>query len=165
MNSPDVASIANFSVTTDFEVMVTEYGLNSHGSGGPDDSFDYPGLVTWFIKQFDTHTRGSFIFNFDAFYSTWGPVNQVRIGKSLVDWNKVFQASAMNLRAQPVQVEFPLSDVVPSEALPFVYITAFGGIFAALASIVACLRKRSHELGSSHYSKLHDGTLPAVSLV
>merc|ERR1712217_774141 len=67
-----------------------EYSLNSHGSAGSDDDFDYNSFTDWFVHQCDLSSVGSIVWNFDSFYSAWGPVNHPRIGNSIVKWKNIW---------------------------------------------------------------------------
>mmetsp|Transcript_899 Transcript_899/g.2562 ORF Transcript_899/g.2562 Transcript_899/m.2562 type:complete len:637 (-) Transcript_899:66-1976(-) len=90
--SDHLEMVRDFFLDTGYEVMVSEYALNSHGSGKEDDdAFDYNSLANWFVHQFNQIAIGSIIWNFDSYYSAWGPVCADQVGQSVVEWKKIFR--------------------------------------------------------------------------
>merc|ERR1712032_1034401 len=50
----DLEKIRQFYANTRYDIVVTEYALNNHGSGSPsDDAFDYNSLANWFVHIFN----------------------------------------------------------------------------------------------------------------
>jgi aryl-phospho-beta-D-glucosidase BglC (GH1 family) len=80
----------SFTSATGFELIFSESAMNSHGSGGSDDNFDYHGFAQWFVQQGDSKGAGSIVWNFDSYWAAWGPVNQQQVGNSFVDWSSIF---------------------------------------------------------------------------
>jgi len=78
-----------FTVKSGYDLFVSEYGLNSHGSGSDDDYFDYNALVSWFTTVFDSVGVGSMIWNYDSYWRAWGPVAQTSVGHSTIDWKSI----------------------------------------------------------------------------
>merc|ERR1712070_82351 len=84
-------AVQDFTSSTGFELIFTEYAFNSHGSGGDDDYFDYNGLAQYFVHRSDEVGRGSMVWNFDSYWSAWGPVDHAeQVGHSRIDWNNIF---------------------------------------------------------------------------
>lgn len=87
-------SVQDFQSSTGFDLIFTEYAFNSHGSGGDDDPFDYNGLADYFVHRFDDVGKGSFVWNFDSFYSAWGPVDHAdKVGQRPIHWKTIFHTS------------------------------------------------------------------------
>jgi len=87
-----IHAISEFALHTGYDVLVTEYALNSHGDGKKDDHFDYNSLTDWFIHQFEQFAMGSMVWNFDSFYPAWGPVAEAQVGSGKpVDWEKILK--------------------------------------------------------------------------
>jgi len=83
--------VKDFTSATGFELIFTEYAFNSHGSGGDDDYFDYNGLAQYFVHHSDEVGRGSMVWNFDSYWSAWGPVDHAtKVGHSQIDWKNIF---------------------------------------------------------------------------
>jgi len=87
-------SVQDFQSSTGFDLIITEYAFNSHGSGGDDDPFDYNGLAEYFVHRFDDVGKGSMVWNFDSYWSAWGPVDHAdKVGQKSIDWKNIFQGS------------------------------------------------------------------------
>jgi len=105
-----------FTSNTNFEVMWTEWALNNHGGGGSDDYFDYNGMASWCVGQFESKGIGSFVWNFDSYYSSWGPVNSPQIGNSFIDWKNIFPKPSPTPMPTPLPVPIPSpTPSVPSD--------------------------------------------------
>merc|ERR1719210_319115 len=90
-------TLRNFTLQSGYELLVTEYALNSHGSGQKDDLFDYNYFLNWYVHQLTQLGLGSMIWNFDSYWKAWGAVASNQVGNSYVDWkavNTVFGASS-----------------------------------------------------------------------
>mmetsp|Transcript_110353 Transcript_110353/g.312041 ORF Transcript_110353/g.312041 Transcript_110353/m.312041 type:complete len:642 (-) Transcript_110353:309-2234(-) len=91
--SGDMATISHFQSVSKYDVFVSEYALSGHGSGEPNvDAFDYHSLANWLVHQFNRHSLGSAVWNYDAgFYvRTWGPVASTNLGARPVEWSRIF---------------------------------------------------------------------------
>jgi len=87
-----IHALHEFALHTGYDVLVTEYALNSHGDGTKDDHFDYNSLTDWFIHQFEQFAMGSMIWNFDSVYPAWGPVAEAQVGSGKpVDWKAILK--------------------------------------------------------------------------
>merc|ERR1711879_199398 len=53
--------VNDFFLGTGYEVLVTEYALNSHGPATEHDAFDYNSLTHWFVHQFNQIAIGSMV--------------------------------------------------------------------------------------------------------
>jgi len=96
--SGDIAKIADFYLHSRYDIMVSEYALNNHGSGSAlDDAFNYNSLENWFVNQFNQYGMGSMLWNFDAgeMMEAWGPVTVERLGASPIDWKKIFTGTPL----------------------------------------------------------------------
>mmetsp|Transcript_45655 Transcript_45655/g.141117 ORF Transcript_45655/g.141117 Transcript_45655/m.141117 type:complete len:582 (-) Transcript_45655:51-1796(-) len=85
----DLAILRHFFLHSKYELMVSEYALNSHGPGGPDDHFDYNAFTDWSVSQFNQFGIGSMVWNFDSYWVAWGPVKNNHVGRSVVDWKTI----------------------------------------------------------------------------
>jgi len=81
--------LRNFTLRSDYDLLVTEYALNSHGSGQEDDMFDYNSFADWYVHQLSQVGIGSMIWNFDSYWPAWGPVAYGRAGNSEMDWKGI----------------------------------------------------------------------------
>jgi len=86
----DLDVMHEFFAKTRYEIFVSEYALNSHGSGDKQkDEFDYHGLINWFVQEFDKRGFGAIVWNYDSYWSAWGPVGADQVGKSVIDWASI----------------------------------------------------------------------------
>lgn len=77
----------NFAKSSGFELLVTEYALSGHGSGEASDRFPYANLTRWLVDNMD-RLAGEMVWNFDAKYNTWGPVESADdLG---VPWREIY---------------------------------------------------------------------------
>jgi len=105
-----IHAVRDFAFHTGYDVLVTEYALNSHGNGNKDDHFDYHSLTDWFIHQFEQFAKGSMVWNFDSFYPAWGPVAKAQVGSGKpVDWKAILKdrcrCQKSNCTREPWQFE------------------------------------------------------------
>jgi len=82
-------TLRNFSLKTDYDLLITEYALNSHGSGQGDDMFDYNSFADWYAHQLSQMGIGSMIWNFDSYWPAWGSVAYGKVGNSYLDWQAI----------------------------------------------------------------------------
>jgi len=76
-----------------FELIITEYYLCNHGDGSSSDPFPYGDMTRWLVDAFDEFA-GSMVWNFDSYYSAWGPVDQAdHVGNGVIPWNDIFSGS------------------------------------------------------------------------
>jgi hypothetical protein len=90
----DLSSVAEFHLHSRYEIFVSEFGLNSHGSGVPeDDYFDYNSFANWFVHQSNRFALGSMVWNYDG-PGAWGPVaNKGTLGAVPIEWNQIFSST------------------------------------------------------------------------
>lgn len=87
-----IRAVSDFAFHTGYDVLITEYALNSHGDGSISDHFDYNGFTDWFIHQIDQFAIGSMVWNFDSIYPAWGPVAEAQIGSGKpVEWHRILK--------------------------------------------------------------------------
>jgi len=84
-------TLRNFTLKSDYDLLITEYALNSHGSGQDDDMFDYNSFADWYVHQLSQVGVGSMIWNFDSYWPAWGSVAYSMVGNSQVDWQTINQ--------------------------------------------------------------------------
>jgi len=82
-------AIRNFTLQSGYEILVTEYALNSHGSGQDDDQFDYNAFANWYVHQISQVAMGSMIWNYDSYWTAWGSVASQQVGNSQMDWKAI----------------------------------------------------------------------------
>jgi hypothetical protein len=89
---PDLKILSDFYWQSKYDLIVSEYALSGHGSGGAEDGFDYSSLANWMVFQFSTAGLGSMVWNFDAaeWLPSWGSVAAPQVGQSPVDWKRAF---------------------------------------------------------------------------
>lgn len=85
----DLNGARDFIASTGFELVVTEYALSNHGDGGSSDYFPYGDMARWLVDEFD-QLGGSIVWNFDSYYSAWGPVDKAdHVGSGSVPWKEI----------------------------------------------------------------------------
>ena len=72
--SIDLGLVLDFKRQTGFDVVITEWTLGGHGGANSSDHFPYADFTRWLVRQFD-RLGGSMIWNFDSYFSAWGPVD------------------------------------------------------------------------------------------
>jgi len=82
-------TLRNFTLKSDYDLLITEYALNSHGSGQNDDMFDYNSFADWYVHQLSQVGIGSMIWNFDSYWPAWGSVAYNMVGNSQIDWQNI----------------------------------------------------------------------------
>lgn len=101
----DLEVTRDFYEYTPYDMLVTEYAFNNHGTGGSQDVFDYNSMASWFVNHFNEHGSGSFVWNYDAGAASWGPVAACSVGAGTIDWSGIFAgrapAGARKARQQP----------------------------------------------------------------
>jgi len=137
----DIEGLRDFHLNCNYPLMVSEYGMNDHGSGDQNDPFDYSSLANWYVHQFNQFGLGSMVWNFDAASNVapWGPVAAPRVGTQPIDWPRIFDGGigALDGAGQAGHLEGWL----PRFADLFV---ALGGGTIGLC-LVACLRCHSRK--------------------
>jgi len=78
--------LRNFTLKSGYDLLVTEYALNSHGSGQDGDMFDYNSFADWYVHQLSQVGIGSMIWNFDSYWSAWGSIASNTVGNSQMTW-------------------------------------------------------------------------------
>jgi len=78
--------LRNFTLKSGYDLLVTEYALNSHGSGQDGDMFDYNSFADWYVHQLSQVGIGSMIWNFDSYWSAWGSIASNTVGNSQMNW-------------------------------------------------------------------------------
>jgi len=78
--------LRNFTLKSGYDLLITEYALNSHGSGQDGDMFDYNTFADWYVHQLSQVGIGSMIWNFDSYWSAWGSIASNTVGNSQMNW-------------------------------------------------------------------------------
>mmetsp|Transcript_28874 Transcript_28874/g.65264 ORF Transcript_28874/g.65264 Transcript_28874/m.65264 type:complete len:758 (+) Transcript_28874:64-2337(+) len=85
----DLQRLKHFFLYSGYDIMVSEWALNSHGNGDGGDSFDYNTFADWNVHNFNQMSLGSMIWNYDSRWSAWGSIATNKVGQSFVDWGKI----------------------------------------------------------------------------
>jgi len=88
--SADLKRIRRFS-TGRYDIMVTEWAMQNHGTATPADPFDFNSFAHFMVHQMNEYSIGSAVWNYDSFMRRWGPVAEVNLGTHPVDWKDIFQ--------------------------------------------------------------------------
>jgi hypothetical protein len=98
----DLQVIKNFA-TSRYEIMVTEWAMQNHGSANPKtDPFDYASLAHFMVHQFNQNGMGSAVWNYDAISKCWGPVGDASLGARPIDWRHIFHTPERRIRTETV---------------------------------------------------------------
>jgi len=98
----DLQVLRDFWKDSDYELIVSEWALNSHGSGRVGDKFDYHAFAHWAVNQYNQLGLGSMIWNFDSYWAAWGSVATTsKVGMVDMDWPKI-NSIAADCNMQPL---------------------------------------------------------------
>jgi len=114
----DLYRLKNFFLNSGYDIMVSEWALNSHGNGDGGDAFDYNAFAEWNVDNFNQVSMGSMIWNYDSRWSAWGSIASQKVGQSFINWHKINAPSVQQSTEQA-----PNRDVAEEEknsALPMV---------------------------------------------
>jgi len=115
----DLHRLKNFFLNSGYDIMVSEWALNSHGNGDGGDSFDYNAYAEWNIYNFNQLSMGSMIWNYDSRWGAWGAIASQKVGQSFVNWRKINAPSIQHSAKQFDNLAVPDQQ---NSALPLVQV-------------------------------------------